>query len=531
MRFALIHYTAVIAWVRIKAFTVHEMFFEDIMKLKFFTLLLILSILLTGCDWTGTSKCVLGHSDADDNGKCDVCYSSVITSVDIYTVNDLHGKLLDTATQPGVDELTTMLELEKLANENALFISSGDMWQGSFESVLTDGLIVTDWMSEVGFASMTLGNHEFDWGEDYIAKNAEAASFPFLAINVYEKDTGERPEYCDSSVLVELDGLKVGIIGAIGDCESSISSDKIENLEFKVGAALTKLVKDEAMKLKSEGADLIIYSLHDGHEGSGTGKISVSNLRKYYDSVLSTGYVDIVFEGHTHKKYVMTDAAGVYHIQGGGENGAISHAEISVNTVTGTKSVNEAELISSDTYSAYAKNDFIGELEDKYESKLAPGYRVLGTNSAYHDDTELEAVVSALYLEAGIEKWGDKYDIFLGGGFLRTRSPYNLYTGEVRYSDLLMLFPFDNEIVLCKISGYYLKKIFIESTNDDYYTSYSSYGSANISKIDTGATYYVVVDSYTAQYKYNNLSVVDTLGDDIYARDLLADYILEGGFN
>ncbi|MBO5907447.1 MAG: metallophosphoesterase [Clostridia bacterium] len=501
------------------------------MKSKIFVLALVLSILLTSCDFAGElTRCSLGHTDADDNGICDVCRESVMTSVDIYAVNDLHGKLLDTASQPGIDELTTMLESEKIANENTVLISSGDMWQGSFESVLTDGLIITDWMNELGFASMTLGNHEFDWGEEYIRKNSDIAEFSILAINVYEKSTGERPDYCEASRLIELDGITVGIIGAIGDCESSISSDKIENIGFKTGAALTKLVRDEATRLRAEGADLIIYSLHDGHSGSGTGKITQSSLKRYYDSILSTGYADIVFEGHTHREYVLSDAAGVYHIQAGGENEAISHAEIKYNTVSGSKSVSKPEIIGSEEYSRFWGSDFIDELENKYSTELAPGYQILGTNTRYRDDEEIEAKVAELYLEAGLEKWGEEYDIFLGGGFLRTRAPYNLSIGEVSYADILMILPFDNNIVLCSVSGYYLKKKFIDSTSSDYYTAYSGFGTENKGKINTGGTYYIIVDTYTAQYKPNNLTVIDTLGADIYARDLLADYILSGGF-
>ncbi len=528
------------------------------MKLKLLALFLVLSLLLTGCQLFGdTSECANGHVDADSDGQCDVCYGllwlspgcsdghsdtdsdgvcdvcqiSVIVTVDIYAVNDLHGKVLDTSNQPGIDELTTLLKNAKAKNKNTVFISTGDMWQGSFESNLTHGLMVTDWMNELGFASMTLGNHEFDWGTDYIRENAEIANFPILAINLYEKATGERPEYCESSVLIELNGIKVGIIGALGDVESDISADRIEDVGFKVGSELTRLVREESEKLRSEGADLVIYSLHDGYGSSknGTNSIPSSYLRSYYDPILSTGYVDIVFEAHTHQKYILTDTSGVYHLQASGENKGISHAEIDVNTVTGKTRVANAEIINSGTYSKLSKDSIVSELKTKYNDTIAPGFRVLGTNSRYRDDSVLEATVASLYLNKGLEAWGDEYNIFLGGGFLKTRSPYNLAAGEVRYSDLLMLFPFDNEIVLCSISGYNLKRKFVESTKEDYYCAYSD--TANIKNIDTSATYYVVVDSYTSQYESNGLTVVDTLGEGVFARDLLADYILEGGFN
>ena len=94
----------------------------------------------------------------------------------------------------------------------------------------------------------------------------------------------------------------------------------------------------------------------------------------------------------------------------------------------------------------------------------------------------------------------------------------------------MMLFPFDNEIVLCSIKGSDLKKRFISTTNSSYYIGYSSYGSSIKNNISDNATYYVIVDAYTAQYKPNKLTVVETYDTVTFARDLLAEYIRNGGF-
>ena len=255
------------------------------------------------------------HTDENSDGKCDDCGISVLISFDFYAINDLHGKFADTDSNVGVDELTTYLKSTYKSDENPIFLSSGDMWQGSFESNATRGMILTDWMNELDFVSMTLGNHEYDWGEEYIEANEDAAEFPFLAINIYERSTNERVDYCEPSILIDRGGMKIGIIGAIGDCYSSISSDKVEDIYFKTGSALTSLVKAESDRLRAAGADYIVYSIHDGHDQSSSapGKISSSQLSSYYDVSLSDGYVDLVFEGHTHKNYVLEDQHGVYH--------------------------------------------------------------------------------------------------------------------------------------------------------------------------------------------------------------------------
>jgi 2',3'-cyclic-nucleotide 2'-phosphodiesterase (5'-nucleotidase family) len=168
-------------------------------------------------------------------------------------------------------------------------------------------------------------------------------------------------------------------------------------------------------------------------------------------------------------------------------------------------------------------------LLNKYKDQIALGTQLLGYNARYRDDSELEQLVAELYLKAGLERWGSQYNIVLGGGFLRTRSPYNLAVGNVLYSDVQTLFTFDNPLVLCKISGYKLKTKFIQTTNEDYYVSYSQYGQTIKNSIDTNATYYVVVDSYTSQYSSNGLTEIARYDETTFARDLLADYIRAGG--
>ena len=472
-----------------------------------------------------------GHVDEDNDGRCDDCSISVLLELDFVVINDLHGKFTDGSNHPGVDELTSYLKNMYETNDNVFLLSSGDMWQGGSESNLTKGLIITDWMNELGFISMTLGNHEFDWGEEHIENNRDAANFPFLAINIFDKATNQRVNYATPSVMVEQNGMKIGIIGAIGDCYSSISPDKVEDIYFKTGDELTELVKAESVRLRELGADLIVYSLHDGYGSSGGTTITNNKLSSYYDYTLSMDkYVDIVFEGHTHQKYVLKDGYGVYHLQNGGENKGIAHAEIIFNFANNKYSVTESKIINSSVYSSAASDPLINELLKKYEADIAVGNEVLGFNSVKRYDEELEQIVADLYLKVGIEKWGDEYDIFLGGGYLQTRSPYNLNAGEVRFSDLQMLFPFENQITLCSISGKYLKSKFINSTNDSYFISISNYGKG-VSTIKDNETYYIIVDSYTAQYAPNRLTVVDTYDETTFACHLLRDYIKMGGLD
>ena len=160
-------------------------------------------------------------------------------------------------------------------------------------------------------------------------------------------------------------------------------------------------------------------------------------------------------------------------------------------------------------------------------SEIAAGDEAVGYNRTYRSSSELCQKAAELYFKKGKELWGDEYDIVLGGGFFQARSPYSLQAGDVKYSTLQSIFPFDNQLVLCSVKGSDLLNKFINTSNSNYYVSYVA-GLA--SKIEADKTYYIVVDSYTSTYAPNRLTEIMRWDADIFARDLIAEYIADGNF-
>ena len=466
------------------------------------------------------------HIDVNSDGLCDKCGERLTVELSFYAVNDLHGKFMDTSSQPGVDELTTyMKELYEDTAREEILLSSGDMWQGTVESSSNKGRLMTEWMNDVGFVSMTLGNHEYDWGSAVLQPNSELANFPFLAINVTYN--GNAVSYCQASTVVERGGLKIGIIGAIGDCLNSISNDFSAGLKFATGGTLTALVKAESIRLRNEeDCDFIVYSIHDGGDGfSSYGVNNVTNSDMvYYDTALSDGYIDLVFEGHSHQSYILKDEYGIYHLQGGGENRSISCAEVSFNIINNSYSVSP-RIVSSSIYgsSSIADDPVVERLFGKYFPDNNPYTTVLGTNRSTRQSNEIKNQIAKLYYEKGVEVWGSEFEIVLGGGYLNTRSPYKVDYGNVTYADLFSILPFDNDIVLGKVNGYNLKRI-IERDN------YTNYYTINKNDISDSRDYYIIVDSYSSTYRSNNITEIERLKGEIYARDLLAEFVSSGGW-
>ena len=451
------------------------------------------------------------------------------TKLDIFSFNDFHGNVKDTENKGiGIAKTSTLLK-DLSAGTNSIFISQGDMWQGSVESNYTHGLLVTEWMNSLDFVSMTVGNHEFDWGDSVIKENEEIASFPFLGINVINEKTKQRVDYLDASTTFYRDNAKIGVIGAIGNCLSSISSSNVPDIYFATGDELSELIKEESKRLRiEEGCDFIIYSVH----GSGT-----RDEEDFYDLELSSGkYVDLVLEGHTHNRYAERDAAGIYHIQGNAYNQSFYRIGLDLDYRHDTFSVSP-KYYSTTSYSSYASLEEDAEasaLIEKYYPYFSFLYEDLGQNASFRDGDFLRYLVSELYLEEGKKKWAS-YPIALGGGYLSCRGR-GLDSGMVTYDKIAELFPFDNDVVLCSVRAKdFINTSYYTMENSSYFVTWSQEGQqikANLTqgKFEDDDLIYLVTDTYNSDYAPNHLTVIDRLmSGGMYARDLLAQYVKDGG--
>lgn len=456
-------------------------------------------------------------------------------TLDFYALNDTHGNVNGSDLGIGIAQLSSYLKSRVAANPNTVFLSSGDMWQGSSESNNTEGKLMTEWMNSLNFASMTLGNHEFDWSGKAIEENAALAEFPILAVNIYYKATNTPVTYCEPSAMIERGGVKIGIIGAIGDCYGSISASQVSDVKFIKGNELTALVKAESEKLRAQGAEIIVYSIHDGYSNStytsadsAIPTMTAAQMRDYYDEELSNGFVDVVFEGHTHRTAVYKDKYGVYHLQAGGYSQAVSHVNMTFDRAEKSVKAVKAELVFTKKLPAQADDADTLKIIEKYKEQIGDVYAVLGYNGTRKDSYTLKQLSAQLYLKAGLEKWGDKYDIVLGGGYTSCRGAY-LEAGDICYADIQELFPFNNNIVLCSVSGAKLLDNFINTTNVNYFIDLNA--GVDTSKINPAGTYYIVTDTYNSDYTYNSLTVIECYDENgYYARDLIAEYIKEGNY-
>lgn len=248
-----------------------------------------------------------------------------------FSLNDFHGSVI--SDNGGMSVIGNYIITEKNKfPEQTVILSTGDMFQGSAISNMTQGGVVVETMNAIGFDAMAIGNHEFDWGIDIIRnynnKTSEVKSnFPIICCNIFEKATNKPVDWCEPYTIIEKAGIKIGIIGAIGsELESSIATSMVAPYEFKDAIPY---VKEYTKKLRTElNCELVVLAIHD----------NTTYMNQVFADLTGDYQIDAVFNGHTHSTYagetMGSDGTVMPYIQSGSYGSAIGKIVISYNKET-----------------------------------------------------------------------------------------------------------------------------------------------------------------------------------------------------
>ena len=115
----------------------------------------------------------------------------------------------------------------------SLLLDAGDFFQGRPVGTVTNGRAVIEYMNNIGYDAMAIGNHEYDINEDDLIETLSLAEFPILSSNIIDRNTGEIPHYMQPYVIVERLGVKIGILGMTTTDTAMMSfPENIKNVTF-----------------------------------------------------------------------------------------------------------------------------------------------------------------------------------------------------------------------------------------------------------------------------------------------------------
>ena len=237
----------------------------------------------------------------------------------IYHTTDLHGHVFPTNyvkdMNLGMLKIFSYIKNDRENYDDSLLLDGGDLVQGT---VLTNFLTkskfdnnpILELLERVNYDAYILGNHEFNYGLDYLYKSYDLVKDKLINSNIEGFKLGQTPYR-----IFEKAGLKICVFGATTSYIPNWEQDKnIENLKFLNPIELYAKYEKE-MKEKS---DMIIVLYHGGFEKSLEDNITPTEPLKGENQgsefIETFDSIDLMLTGHQHRSFI-TEIKGVISSQ------------------------------------------------------------------------------------------------------------------------------------------------------------------------------------------------------------------------
>jgi 2',3'-cyclic-nucleotide 2'-phosphodiesterase/3'-nucleotidase len=265
-----------------------------------------------------------------------------VVQLRILETSDIHMHVVDYdyfQDQPsltvGLARTAALLAAARAEVTNSVLVDNGDLLQGNplgdfmaRQRGLQDGDVhpVYKAMNLLDYTVANIGNHEFNYGLEFLEKSIAGANFPYISANVFHDDGDDDPSndvpYFQQYLIVDRtltaqDGSSHDIkIGFIGFVPPQIMQWDRSNLRGRVVAhdvidTATALVP----QMKAEGADIVVAIPHSGI--STATRSGMEEQTTYYLSLVPD--IDAIMFGHSHRVFpsdTYADVGGVDLING-----------------------------------------------------------------------------------------------------------------------------------------------------------------------------------------------------------------------
>ena len=367
----------------------------------------------------------------------------------IIHTNDTHGHDVEVESTDNVSGNFSMAAVAQLKADweakgyDVLLVDAGDATQGMPLVDQSKGETGITFMNACGYDVMTLGNHEFDRGDEYITRYENNADFPLISANVLMAETGEQ-RFPASKTFDLSDGTKVGIFGLTTPATMTTAKPELtKDFKFLTGNELYDCARKQVEDLRSQGCDLVICLGHLGNEEA----CSPNTSREVLSNV---GGIDLFIDGHDHE-LVSDEVEGVLLVETG-----CYMANIGLVVIDSGAPVDQSVPYGSYDGIDQAALSVIEQVNDQVQSELGV---VLGHTAfeldGFHDDVRSrETNLGDFWCDAvlwGAEKSsGTKPDAALwNGGAIRG----SFEAGDITLADIKTVFPFADQIMIVKPTG------------------------------------------------------------------------------
>ena len=236
-----------------------------------------------------------------------------VKPISIIGLTDFHGQLEQTTRSVdgfntgvgGASQLASMFDEEAARLPGpALLLASGDNVGASpANSSLLEDMPTIDVENAWGLKATSYGNHEFDYGIERLLRQQARATYPFLATNIVDELTGLAPSWLKTSAVFEVNGTRVGVIGAdVKNTPELVSAANTKGLAFLDEAPR---IRAESERLRRQGVKVQVLVIHQGvadgaNAQDGTPPKPWNGPIVDIVNQLQDTTIDLVLAGHTH---------------------------------------------------------------------------------------------------------------------------------------------------------------------------------------------------------------------------------------
>ena len=210
------------------------------------------------------------------------------------TILPINAQLPDTmkAGRAGAIRRIAMLKEEREKCPDLLLFDSGDFFQGSAYYTMFKGDVEIGLMNRMGYDAVTIGNHEFDFGMEEMARVFRLATFPIVCAN-YDFTGTPCEGLVKPYVIIKRNGVRIGVFGLSPKLEGLVSEKNCVGVKYLDPA---KVALETATMLKEEKkCDVVICLSHLGWN-SNRGEDDQYMIPR-------SRHIDLVLGGHTHSYF------------------------------------------------------------------------------------------------------------------------------------------------------------------------------------------------------------------------------------
>lgn len=218
----------------------------------------------------------------------------------LFHTNDMHSRIepfpenyQDTllAGKAGMVRRATFISQQREIHPDLLLFDCGDFSQGTPYYNIYKGEVEISMMNEMRYDAGTIGNHEFDFGLENMARLFKLAEFPIVCANYDVTGTvleGLVKEY----VVLHRDGIKIGVFGLGAQLEGLVAKASYGDVKFEDPVSEAQRIAD-LLKMQ-EKCDLVICLSHLGWKGEPYSDVEL---------IENTCNIDVVLGGHSHSYF------------------------------------------------------------------------------------------------------------------------------------------------------------------------------------------------------------------------------------